>query len=94
MSERITRRMIEAQASRLARELGYGTAAVSAGSVSNGVAWTVTLTTAEHYADAWKDGNDTTTLSLHRSASVTFDMLHDMAEGASLANLRRGECGQ
>jgi len=89
MSERITRRMIEAQASRLARELGYRTAFVSVGSVSNGVAWTVTLAMAEHYVDAWKDGDDTTTLSLHRGASATFDMLHDMAEGASLANLRR-----
>jgi len=89
MSERTTRRQVEAQASRLARELGYRTAAVSAGSVSNGVAWTVTMTTAERYADAWRDGNDTVTLSLHRGMSATFDMLHDMAEGASLANLRR-----
>lgn len=91
MANRTTRAQVQAQAERLARQLGYRAAYVHAGSLTNGVAWTVTLTTAPLYAAAFDAGQDSQTIRLHKSAAVSWQMLHDMAEGAQMANLRRDE---
>jgi hypothetical protein len=82
---RTTAVQIQAQATRLARALGYASAFVGGGSATNGVAWTLTLTTADTYADAWQPGADTHTITLARTARGTFDTLHAMADGAEMA---------
>ena len=81
---RTTRSQIEAQATYLARLLNYRGAYVNAGSVVNGVAWSVTLTTADTYAQAWDDGQVTRTFSLSFRAGETYATLRDMAQGAQM----------
>ena len=87
---RTTRQQVEAQARRLARALGYKEAHVSAGSKVYGVSWTVVLTHAPTYAEAWSDAYARTTHTLSLSGALTaaqaYDRLHSMAEGAEMAN--------